>query len=273
MTELQPDYSNITSRRTNKAGRTSVSLGLEQFISSRGACESLAADNLHRMRLLSGRFCASLRTAIFFVLLSTLATLSHGAVIATNVILRATTFPTNVFDVPLGKVFILEHVGFNNNWSAARQIVLANTVFDAMGATANDITVSYPTNFNTLSRPLKLTGNSMRIRCADRNAAAQWVVLYGLLVDREDLYAGIPSAIEGFAKEDPGPASGKIRLPTPRPSLVNVHQSTNLVNWVQATGAVVASSSGPAVKNFAVSPPSGDPKRFFRAAARARQTD
>jgi hypothetical protein len=178
----------------------------------------------------------------------------------------------NTFAPPPGKVFILEHVGFNDPWASPRQITVFNTFFTPAGGTSTATTLVYPANFNTLTRPLKVIGSTMSIQCDDRSAPNQWVILYGLLVDVADLYAGISSEIEGFAKAGAGPATGEIHLSSSRPSLVSVQQSTDLAAW-SPSGAVVSSSKSPAVKDFEFSPPPGDPKRFFRAAARARETD
>ena len=240
---------------------------MEDFSNSK----SSSTRQMPRLRLSSIRFRPILQLAEFLALLSSSVLLSQGEVITTNIVLNSVSAAQDVFSVPSGKVFILEHVGFGDNWIVPRQIKLAIVVGGGGGAEVNQVTLSFPTNFNTLSRPLKL-GDTMRIRCEYR-ASSQWIVLFGLLVDPEDLYASIPSEIEGFAKLGTGSASGKVKLASPRPSLVKIQQSTNLPNWIQATGAVVASSGVPEVKNFTVLPAPGDRQRFFRATARALQSD
>jgi hypothetical protein len=264
------DHLNVELQSTGKGVATPLRAGWAP--APPRAPEARSAGGLRQGRILSGRVRANLTAVGAFLLLIQFASLSHGAVIATNVILRAASFPANTFSPPTGKVFILEHVGFHDNWTSPREIILENTVFNEEGGIVSDITVSYPEKFNTLARTLKMAP-TMRIRCADRSSPVQWVVLYGLLVDEGDLYAGIPSMIEGFAKATPGPATGEIRLASARSSLVRLQQSSNLTDWAEVSGAVTASPQGPAVRNFEVSPPPGDPARFFRAAARARETD
>ena len=190
-------------------------------------------------------------------------------VTATTVRLYMQTLdPSNLaYEVPKGKVFILEHVGFSTSWTQSRQIRIVppkGTDF------ASTIALTFSDSFNTLDRPLKLPAGT---KVASVNSMTnEECILFGVLADDTDLYAAIGSELS-----NPSLAGGSLYadlvLESPRPAIVTAESSVQLdpSDWREEVGAVTATTER-TVRRVRVDAGASRSK-FVRASARARQAD
>jgi hypothetical protein len=102
------------------------------------------------------------------------------------------------------------------------------------------------------------------IECFD---TVQRVIICGKLVDHQDLYAAIPSRIHATTHET-GAFGVAVSLASPRPALVAVESSADLITWVRDLAATVA--PGATTSNHVVRRPFTGQQGYLRVKARAR---
>jgi hypothetical protein len=163
----------------------------------------------------------------------------------------------NAFTVPAGKSLYVEHItlGDTNGY-----------VFYVHAFAEASIECKL-----TMGEPLTSFQPSMKLGAGRTlQVSSGLAILHALLVDTADVYAAVPCNIQSARLADIGTIEGVVGLSSPRPSIVNVEESVDVMNWLYSTNALVMRSSQPTQWNFTGA--SKDPTAFFRASARARRS-
>ncbi len=96
----------------------------------------------------------------------------------------------------------------------------------------------------------------------------QKVVLFGLLVGPDDLYASVPSQFEGLARSG-GSLNAAAALAKPLPVRIKVDESPDLQAWTRSTNAVVGRPAGTDVQ--ITLPPDHPLAEYYRLDTRLRR--
>ncbi len=170
------------------------------------------------------------------------------------------------------KVFIVEHIVFNDAWkNSAEPMQLYLRPDASSGGSYFRSTLTYSVAFNTLTRPLRIPYRSGLAVNVSANTTAYKVYIFGLLVDQEDLYAAIVSDIEEFGLASLSTLSGTLRLASPQPSILTVESSTALQQWVAERNARVRRTADTAQRAFDIAIDPQDKSKFYRLKTRARR--
>ena len=95
------------------------------------------------------------------------------------------------------------------------------------------------------------------------------ITIFGLLVDPEDLYAGIPNEVGGFARSG-GTLQTTVAPDARRQAIVKLEESSNLQTWTERTD--VATAFGASHDELVItSPDPGTLQTFHRALLRSRR--
>jgi|GEM_PF-5900351 len=156
---------------------------------------------------------------------------AHAEVTATVISIRSDG--TRIYNVPQGKVFMLEHVMFPNEWANVgkpRVLLIRPT---SLGANAARIlTKQYNTEWNMLSRPLRMPWPGGFEVGADSRELR--IFLVGRLMDQDDLFGSIDSEIKRDTLDPAGTPSMlvDIETKTKRPAKAQLQVSNDdLASW------------------------------------------
>jgi hypothetical protein len=177
---------------------------------------------------------------------------ASGAVMATNIVLKQVGGELASFTVPTGKVLVVEHV-YN---SSVDEVVAWINPSTAIPVSKSGYMLSWVPS-------LKLTaGTVLRGECA---------VVFGLLVDPEDLYASITSEFSSLYASNEH-LKGTLRLGSPQPSVVAIQRRNTLDSglWEKETSASIKATATKTVSDFTIPLPPAD-SQFYRATARAHR--
>jgi len=180
---------------------------------------------------------------------------------------------------PVGKVFIVEHVMFNDAWLNSELTMAVELIPEGSGENSEWMSsMQFSTTWNTLPRPIRLPRSvtiAVNILEDIPFNADYKCYLFGLLVDEADLYASVPSEIMEFERASASSLAGSIALASPRSSVVKMESSSDLVDWQPAANVTIKQESSPHQREFTVdtSGQPGDGRTFFRAKARARSSE
>jgi len=167
-------------------------------------------------------------------ILLTLATPVRAEI--TPVILRLNeTAPS--YAVPTNKVLLIEH-GYTGEASGAANIVLLIQNGTNLN-TGVRLDASWYRQVKTLNPSMKIPSGWTMIATNFGNIDGEGapdpsidnaVTLMGLLVDQQDLYAGIPHEIDQFRAAG-GTGLVRIDIASPRPRIIRVEKSSDLSTW------------------------------------------
>jgi hypothetical protein len=200
-----------------------------------------------------------------------------GAVVVPHVLLLDCGDSDSSYRPPTGKVFIIEHIMFNDEWLNSEQLMAVELIPDGTQQSRWISTMPFSATWNTLARPIKVPHTitiAVNTRVNIPYESDYKCFIFGMLVDEADLYAAVPSEIIEFDRESTSSLVGSIALASPRPSIVKMESSADLLNWQSAANASIMQQSSPHQREFAVDPTGqpGESSTFWRAKARARSS-
>ena len=177
---------------------------------------------------------------------------------------------TEPYVVPEGKVFIVEHL-LASGPDVTIQIYISYTLPFLNHATVGPGNILLPGRANkdelfTLKLPFRFpAGATIRRPLAGLN---ENYTMLGILVDKEELFATVPSEIQG-TNATGGAPSALASSTSARPSKLSIEQSPDLQHWTPATDGVEKISKTEASVAFDGS----TPQRFIRAVAKVKPQD
>lgn len=190
--------------------------------------------------------------AALFVVLTVAAPVGRAAV--EPIVVNLSTNASTSYTVPAGKVFIIENAYSGNRYGT-------NTSFALIGNSLTNVIYidNWYKRITPIQPPLKLPEGWV-VNLFD--PGEQFLLLFGLLVDPEDLYAGIPSRFESVARSGPDIRSG-LGLSHGRQPVIRMEQSDDLAAWTEVAAALVGRTTS--ATDFVITTPRGDPADFLRA--------
>ncbi len=176
------------------------------------------------------------------------------------IVINLSTNSGITYTVPAGKVLVLENAYSGNRFGT-------NTSFALISASStNTIYIdNWYRRITPIQPPLKLP-EGWTIDLFD--PGEQFLLLFGLLVDPGDLYAGIPSQFESVARSGAGIQAG-LGLAHPRQPVIRPESSAALVDWTRAMNAVVSGTTS--ATDYVITTPAGDATEFLRVHAISRK--
>ena len=202
-----------------------------------------------------------------------------AAVQAVQIRLTANTGSTIpiIYEVPAGKVLVVEHVIFPQYWDDHAQ-PKSITIRHGGASTAGtiwDTQVTYSANFNTLFRPLKLPAGTA-IAAPYLGNSSYLLFLYGLLVDEADLYASVPASLKQLQHHNNGGTEvieGTLELSSARPAAIRSRQSDDLKTWQDAPDVTIGRGATTRQRDFSYDVPIGKDRYFMELSAHALLRD
>lgn len=204
-------------------------------------------------------------------LLGASAVTSFAEVEAVQIRIQASSGDT-IYEVPPGKVLIVEHICFVDYWdhqNEPKRIFLRHGGAGAAGL-AWSTTQTYTSSWNQLLRPLRLPAGT-GLSCPVLGDGAFQICIYGRLADEGDLFAAVGGRIKDIEMSEQGTdriLQARVELDSPRPSHVQVEKSGDLVTWTDAPGAE-ATRTAPGELEITLPVAESEDKQFARVVARA----
>lgn len=204
------------------------------------------------------------RTSFFWLtlLVAGLVTAAWAVIAPIRINLTASS-PT--YQVPAGKVLIIEQ-GYFDSANTSLILVFSNA--------SSSMTIEVPGWYGTLTPiqpPLKVASNDYITALIATNDSRTSLVMFGLLVDPEDLYAAIPNQFEERIAMEGGAFRSILGLASARQPVIRLEDSTNLLEdgWAESVLAELARTTN--ALQYEVSLPTADEqKEFLRANVRSR---
>lgn len=207
-------------------------------------------------------------------LISSIAT---AALLSTTSAL-ATVQPVNIvlhdgnlsYSIPTGKVLQIEHLIWALESDSTHQVISIKPVNDPTGV--GDFQLKFTTDAPdsyTPTRPIRVVGGSGAQVSIINNGLADWrdVMIVGLLIDPEDLYADISTELLDPRMED-GRLVADLQYASPRPRVVSIESSPDLLAYTEDPTAVLSETTSPSLSIASIS--ASHDQRFMRAKAIAR---
>jgi hypothetical protein len=190
---------------------------------------------------------------------------AHAAIEAKVVYITSeTNNPANgrTYTVPSNKVFVIENIITSER---DENLVITNTNVRIFFGLKRNETFEEIIN---LQPSLKIPGGwTLTIE----NSADVKIALFGLLVDAEDLYAGIGNSVGGLARTGSGTLQTTVGLDAGRQAIVKLQESLDLATWAERTD--VASALGTSHAEHVITVPinTSVEEAFQRAMIRSRR--
>jgi hypothetical protein len=167
------------------------------------------------------------------------------------------------YQVPSGKVLIIEQAYFDSA-NASLIVVFSNSTSSMLIEVP-----SWKGSLTPIQPPLKIGSNDYITALIDTNDNRTSLVMFGLLVNPEDLYAAIPSEFESAARST-GDMSSRLGLASTRQPIIRAETSDDLVDWTQAMNVAVYGTTSPS--DYRLLLPLGSRSEFLRARAISRKS-
>jgi hypothetical protein len=192
------------------------------------------------------------------LLIAGAATASWAVIQPVRISLNQTT---NAYQVPSGKVLIIEQGYLSTTYNS---LIL---VFSNASSVMQIEVPNWKGQLTAIQPPLKVPGDDYIIALiADINT---FVVMFGLLVDPEDLYAAIPSEFKS-ATRLAGEMNSVLGLASTRQPIIRPETSGDLVDWTKAMNVTVYGTTNPA--DYRLQLPLGSQREFLRARTISRKS-
>ena len=178
----------------------------------------------------------------------------------------------NAYTVPADKVLLIEH-GYVGDSSGAASIVLILT--NSTLTTGIRIGQAWFRNINSLNPSLKIPGgwelSVLNFFNIDGEGEPDpeinnYVILFGLLVDPVDLYAGIPNQIEKIQAANQV-AGVNVQMASPRPRKIQVETSSDLESWINVPDLTMVQPFSRTLQGIAIA--SDADEEFIRTRVRS----
>ncbi|HMP89949.1 MAG TPA: hypothetical protein PJ991_07100 [Kiritimatiellia bacterium] len=212
------------------------------------------------------------RAVLMPCLLLALVTCSHSVFAEIAPVIINLKASDNAYTVPADKVLLIEH-GYVGDASSTESIVLIITnTSQTAGVRVGEAWFRTIKSFNpSLKIPSGWTLSVFDFFNIDSEGEPDpeidnYVLLFGLLVDPQDLYAGIPNQINtlqvaGLINEL------NIELASPRPRKIEAESSTDLETWTRIPDLMLAQPFSRLIQGITVSA-AGD-EEFIRTRVRS----
>ena len=165
--------------------------------------------------------------------------------------------------VPATNVLVIENGYVGENSSIAQFLIVSN------GPTVIGMRIdNWFRKITPLQPSLKIPGGFTVTANSLSVSNDQKVVLFGLLVGPDDLYASIPARFDTLARAG-GQLDAQAELDRPLPVRIKVQESPDLASWSRSTNALVGRPAGDAVQ---ITVPADHPiAEFYRLDARLQR--
>lgn len=197
--------------------------------------------------------------------------------------LQAEVTPVNIvlhdsntsYSVPSGKTLIIEHFIWALEGDATAQTVNVRPANKPGGV--GDFLLKFSTEEPdswTPPRPIRLVGGSGASVSIIKSDFADWrnVMISGLLVDNEDLYAANIKSKLINPRTEGGKLMADVKYDSPRPRITTVESSDDLTGFSKDATASVSPTNSKTVDVAAVNEEGSD-KKFVRVVAKARSKE
>ena len=193
------------------------------------------------------------RLAFLALLILTAAAAAFAAVQPVVITLTGTSTD---YIVPANKVLVIENAYSGNDYSNHQGIILLNTTV------TNVLYIDNWFKKITPIQPALKLAEGWTVRAMLESSDEHFIVLFGLLVDPSDLYAGIQNEFQNVSFSASS-LRAALALASPRQPIIELEESSNFSAWTEATEAVVAATTNRA--DYTVMIPPGSPVQSYRA--------